>query len=84
MLSTYRVAWLPKDVIAGLVLTALLVRRGWRTRSWPGSPRFTGLLKSRRSSGVSAYTTRLGGKFRIEDDRLERVAQGPFLRAKKP
>ena len=34
----YRREWLRHDVVAGMVLAALLVPRGWRTRSSPACP----------------------------------------------
>ena len=32
----YRREWLPKDLVAGIVLIALLVPRVWPMPSWPG------------------------------------------------
>jgi hypothetical protein len=32
LLTSYRRSWLPKDVVAGLVLTALLAPRRWHAR----------------------------------------------------
>src|SRR5215467_7083920 len=46
MVSTYRVAWLPKDVVAGLVLTALLVPQGMAYAELAGLPAITGLYTS--------------------------------------
>src|SRR6201994_4085697 len=43
MASTYRMAWLPKDVVAGLVLTALLVPQGMAYAELAGLPPITGL-----------------------------------------
>src|ERR1700760_4516557 len=43
MASTYRMAWLPKDVVAGLVLTALLVPQGMAYAELAGLPAITGL-----------------------------------------
>src|SRR4029077_3088812 len=46
MVSTYRAAWLPKDVVAGLVLTALLVPQGMAYAELAGLPAITGLYTS--------------------------------------
>src|SRR6201994_1180247 len=46
MASTYRMAWLPKDVVAGLVLTALLVPQGMAYAELAGLPPITGLYTS--------------------------------------
>jgi high affinity sulfate transporter 1 len=46
MLSTYRPAWLPKDVVAGLVLTTLLVPQGMAYAELAGLPAITGLYTS--------------------------------------
>ena len=43
MLRTYRAGWLGKDVIAGLVLTALLVPQGMAYAELAGLPPITGL-----------------------------------------
>ncbi|MEU8240261.1 sulfate permease [Actinoplanes missouriensis] len=44
--STYRPAWLPKDVIAGIVLTTLLVPQGMAYAELAGLPAITGLYTS--------------------------------------
>src|SRR4051812_9546194 len=44
--STYRAAWLPRDVVAGLVLTALLVPQGMAYAELAGLPAITGLYTS--------------------------------------
>jgi len=46
MLSSYRRQWLSKDVIAGLVLTALLVPQGMAYAELAGLPAITGLYTS--------------------------------------
>ncbi len=46
MLASYRTAWLPKDVVAGLVLTALLVPQGMAYAELAGLPAITGLYTS--------------------------------------
>ena len=45
-LSGYRSAWLPKDIIAGLVLSALLVPQGMAYAELAGLPPVTGLYTS--------------------------------------
>src|SRR3954451_16431611 len=44
--STYRLRWLPKDVVAGLVLTTLLVPQGMAYAELAGLPAITGLYTS--------------------------------------
>jgi high affinity sulfate transporter 1 len=44
--ATYRRAWLPKDVIAGLVLASLLVPQGMAYAELAGLPAITGLYTS--------------------------------------
>src|SRR5690349_2777840 len=46
MLRSYRRQWLPKDVMAGLVLTALLVPQGMAYAELAGLPAITGLYTS--------------------------------------
>ena len=46
LLSTYRVAWLRHDVVAGLVLTTLLVPQGMAYAQLAGLPPITGLYTS--------------------------------------
>ena len=46
MLASYRTAWLPKDLVAGLVLTALLVPQGMAYAELAGLPAITGLYTS--------------------------------------
>src|SRR3954469_9769970 len=46
MVSMYRAAWLPRDVVAGLVLTALLVPQGMAYAELAGLPAITGLYTS--------------------------------------
>src|SRR5438270_6931098 len=46
LLSTYRVAWLSRDVVAGLALTALLVPQGMAYAELAGLPAITGLYTS--------------------------------------
>jgi high affinity sulfate transporter 1 len=46
MLSSYQAGWLPKDVVAGLVLTALLVPQGMAYAELAGLPPITGLYTS--------------------------------------
>ena len=46
VLHTYERAWLPKDVVAGLVLTALLVPQGMAYAELAGLPPITGLYTS--------------------------------------
>src|SRR3954462_10876719 len=46
MLRNYRPEWLPKDVVAGLVLTALLVPQGMAYAQLAGLPAITGLYTS--------------------------------------
>ncbi len=43
LLTSYERAWLPKDVVAGLVLTALLVPQGMAYAELAGLPAITGL-----------------------------------------
>src|SRR5207237_1601195 len=43
---TYRLQWLPKDVVAGLVLTTLLVPQGMAYAELAGLPPITGLYTS--------------------------------------
>src|SRR5687767_4753407 len=45
-LAAYQRAWLPKDVVAGLVLTALLVPQGMAYAELAGLPAITGLYTS--------------------------------------
>ena len=45
-LASYRARWLPKDVVAGLVLTALLVPQGMAYAELAGLPPITGLYTS--------------------------------------
>ena len=45
-LTSYRARWLPKDVTAGLVLTALLVPQGMAYAELAGLPAITGLYTS--------------------------------------
>src|SRR4051812_41808710 len=46
MLRHYRREWLPKDVVAGLVLTTLLVPQGMAYAELAGLPAITGLYTS--------------------------------------
>lgn len=46
MIATYERTWLPKDVVAGLVLTALLVPQGMAYAELAGLPAITGLYTS--------------------------------------
>ena len=46
MLTSYRARWLPKDVVAGLILTALLVPQGMAYAELAGLPPITGLYTS--------------------------------------
>src|ERR1700751_2691895 len=46
MLRSYHVRWLPRDVVAGLVLTALLVPQGMAYAELAGLPPITGLYTS--------------------------------------
>ena len=46
MLREYRPEWLPKDVVAGLVLTTLLVPQGMAYAELAGLPAITGLYTS--------------------------------------
>ncbi len=46
LLRTYRRAWLPKDVVAGVVLTMLLVPQGMAYAELAGLPAITGLYTS--------------------------------------
>ncbi len=46
MLGGYRRAWLPQDIVAGLVLTALLVPQGMAYAELAGLPAITGLYTS--------------------------------------
>ena len=46
VVANYERPWLPKDVVAGLVLSALLVPQVWRTPNWAGLPPVTGLSTS--------------------------------------
>ena len=43
MLASYRAGWLRRDVVAGLVLTALLVPQGMAYAQLAGLPPITGL-----------------------------------------
>ena len=45
-LTSYRLGWLPKDVVAGLVLTTLLVPQGMAYAELAGLPAITGLYTS--------------------------------------
>lgn len=45
-LTSYKARWLPKDVVAGLVLTALLVPQGMAYAQLAGLPPITGLYTS--------------------------------------
>jgi len=45
-LRGYRREWLPKDIVAGLVLTALLVPQGMAYAELAGLPAITGLYTS--------------------------------------
>ncbi|WP_229073727.1 SulP family inorganic anion transporter [Actinoplanes sp. DH11] len=46
VIATYRPAWLPKDVVAGIVLTTLLVPQGMAYAELAGLPAITGLYTS--------------------------------------
>ncbi len=46
MLSSYRAGWAPRDIIAGLILTALLVPQGMAYAELAGLPPITGLYTS--------------------------------------
>lgn len=46
VLRTYRAGWLPRDVVAGLVLTALLVPQGMAYAELAGLPAISGLYTS--------------------------------------
>ncbi len=46
MLASYRARWLPKDVVAGLVLATLLVPQGMAYAELAGLPAITGLYTS--------------------------------------
>jgi high affinity sulfate transporter 1 len=46
MVSTYQRRWLPKDVVAGLVLSALLIPQGMAYAELAGLPPITGLYTS--------------------------------------
>src|SRR6187397_3644732 len=46
VLRTYQRAWLPKDIVAGLVLSALLVPQGMAYAQLAGLPPVTGLYTS--------------------------------------
>jgi high affinity sulfate transporter 1 len=46
VIATYRLPWLSKDVVAGLVLTALLVPQGMAYAELAGLPTITGLYTS--------------------------------------
>ena len=46
VLSSYEARWLPRDVVAGLVLTALLVPQGMAYAELAGLPAITGLYTS--------------------------------------
>ena len=46
MLRSYQSEWLPKDLIAGLVLSALLVPQGMAYAELAGLPAITGLYTS--------------------------------------
>ncbi|MCE0763786.1 sulfate permease [Pseudonocardia kujensis] len=46
LLRSYRPSWLPRDVVAGLVLTALLVPQGMAYAELAGLPAITGLYTS--------------------------------------
>ena len=70
VLTTYQVSWLPKDVVAGVVLTTLLVPQGMAYAELAGLPPITGLyttimclvgyarFRARRGSWCSAPTRR--------------------------
>jgi MFS superfamily sulfate permease-like transporter len=49
LLRTYRRHWLPKDVIAGIVLTTLLVPQGMAYAELAGLPPITGLYTTIRN-----------------------------------
>ena len=46
LLRSYRLSWLPKDVVAGVILTALLVPQGMAYAELAGLPPITGLYTS--------------------------------------
>ena len=46
LVTSYRRAWLPKDIVAGLVLSALLVPQGMAYADLAGLPPVTGLYTS--------------------------------------
>ena len=46
LIRSYRVSWLPKDLVAGLILTALLVPQGMAYAELAGLPPITGLYTS--------------------------------------
>ena len=52
MLATYQPAWLPRDILAGLVLTAVLVPVGMGYAEAAGLPAITGLVLAMAVSNV--------------------------------
>ena len=58
LIATYRLSWLRHDLVAGLVLTTLLVPQGMAYAELAGLPPITGLYTS--SSACSA--TRCSGR----------------------
>src|SRR3954471_343799 len=46
LITTYKLSWLRRDVVAGLVLTALLVPQGMAYAQLAGLPAITGLYTS--------------------------------------
>ena len=46
LLTDYKSKWLPKDIVAGLVLSALLVPQGMAYAELSGLPAVTGLYTS--------------------------------------
>ena len=64
VIATYRRQWLAKDIIAGVVLTTLLVPRGMAYAELAGLPPITGVytsvMSARRGSWCWAWTPRSG------------------------
>jgi len=60
MIAGYQPRWLPKDLMAGLVLTAILVPQGMAYAELAGLPAITGLYTRSSASSGTPHWDHLG------------------------
>ena len=60
MLASYRGGWLRRDLVAGLVLTALLVPQGMAYAELAGLPAITGLIRPSSACSVMPCSAHRG------------------------